>query len=640
MSSASDQLIYLDCNATTPVMPQIASAVMHSMEVCFGNPSSSHITGLKARRLMEQTRDMGKQIIGAPKGRLLFTSGATEGIQTSIVSALIEAKKWAIENPVLLYGATEHKAVPNTLKHWNDVLNVGAQIIAIPVDEKGLLDLTFIEKHISRSLLVCTMIVNNETGVAQDIAKLERAIKTPQSRAFWMVDCVQGLGKQNLDLDNTKVDYAPFSGHKLYAPKGIGFLYLDENAPLTPFIAGGGQEGGARSGTENLPGIAGLNELFRLMLEESGSVFKPVAKLSEFREQLAIAIQDTFGDVVFNNDFTVSVPTTLNFSVANMFGSEVMNLFDSVGIRVSAGSACSSGAASSFVLDAMNLPNWQSENAIRLSFGPAASSDEIQLACDKIRSLKLRLQNHCMLGRDVEQQPCAQGINEYETQGLVMTLVVNQDNQAAIINPTCALVKPIEKVLKRQGLKLAYILDADASTKSQQERLSFINALDDEVYSDEHCNWPQCESLQFGNYTITRSGKDDYTYSISHGEMTDIIVSAKQQQDLPTNNVYLQSDELANLVNDNPAMMIIDTREPYEYEGEELASALGVAPKQIINIPVNRLLNAYSEGHIRKEADYLLLCRSGNRSGVALQKLLGYGFNNVRNIAGGVAELL
>ncbi len=133
----ANQQIYLDANATTPVLPEIADVVSHTMQVCFGNPSSSHITGIQAKHLLEQTRNKAREVIGATDGDILFTSGATEGIQTAVVSTLIAAKNHQIENPVLLYGATEHKAVPNTLKHWNSVLDINAQVLAIPVDKNS-----------------------------------------------------------------------------------------------------------------------------------------------------------------------------------------------------------------------------------------------------------------------------------------------------------------------------------------------------------------------------------------------------------------------------------------------------------------------------------------------------------------------
>ncbi|MDX1728821.1 MAG: cysteine desulfurase family protein, partial [Pseudoalteromonas tetraodonis] len=355
--------VYLDANATTPVLPCIAEVVCHAMQICFGNPSSPHITGIQAKHLLEQTRQKARIVIGAQQGDILFTSGATEGIQTAIVSTLINAKNHTKPNPVLLYGATEHKAVPNTLKHWNTVLEINADIIAIPVNRDGILDLDFIAQHIDNALMICTMAVNNETGVYQDLSAIEKVIRSRNSQVTWMVDCVQALGKQQLNLSETTIDYAPFSGHKLYAPKGIGLLYIRQGSPYTPFIAGGGQESGMRSGTENLPGIAGLNKLFSLLLDKQDETFKSTDVLNLYRDKLHSALVDTFGSITFNHDFACSVPTTLNFAVNDLTSKEVIDLFDAAGIRVSGGSACSTGATQSFVLDAMGASQWQSENA-------------------------------------------------------------------------------------------------------------------------------------------------------------------------------------------------------------------------------------------------------------------------------------
>lgn len=635
MKPHSDNIIYLDCNATTAVLPPISQAVMHALEVGFGNPSSSHITGLKARRLMEKTREMGKQLIGAKEGRLIFTSGATEGIQTAVVSALLEAKTFGINHPVILYGATEHKAVPNTLKHWNDVLDVGAEIIAIPVNKKGILDQQFIEQYSDRALMVCTMIVNNETGVFQDIPTLEKVIKKAGSRAFWMVDCVQGLGKQTLDLANTKIDYAPFSGHKLYAPKGIGFLYINQHAPFTPFIAGGGQESGARSGTENIPGIAGLNKLFELMLSTTDSPFKSIDTLAYYRSLLAQAVKDTFEDVVFNHDFDCSVATTLNFSVANLFGAEVMNLFDSVGIRVSAGSACSSGAASSFVLDAMGLSPWQSENAIRMSFGPVISEEEVANACERIRALKTRLKDHCLINRNDGELACAVGINEFESDGQRTILIVNQQHKGLLINPNPNLNKALITLCQRQGITLEYItsFNGDNHAKWQQPFASVANT---------QTEWSDAQSkLTFGHFCITREHNGDFfDYHVTANEMTHLVLSHDEFKKPGNIACDISCEALEQLFAQTPEIQVIDTREPYESDLDEIAEVLAITNNQLKNIPVNRLLNAYSMGDIAPETPYLLLCRSGKRSDQALQKLNQMGFERVYNLAGGIAELL
>ncbi|WP_166111801.1 aminotransferase class V-fold PLP-dependent enzyme [Pseudoalteromonas sp. Z9A5] len=457
--------VYLDANATTPVLPCIADVVSHTMQICFGNPSSPHITGIQAKHLLEQTRQKARTVIGATDGDILFLSGATEGIQTAVVSTLINAKKHNKKNPVLLYGATEHKAVPNTLKHWNSVLEINAKVLAIPVDSNGILDLEFIAQHIDDALMICTMAVNNETGVYQDLKAIEHTIRSRNSDVSWMVDCVQALGKQQLALSETTIDYAPFSGHKLYAPKGIGLLYIRSGSAYTAFIAGGGQENGMRSGTENLPGIAGLNKLFSLLLDKTDSTFKSTDVLNIYRDQLHCALSDTFGDITFNHDFAYSVPTTLNFAVNDLTSKEVIDLFDAAGIRVSGGSACSTGASTSFVLDAMGATTWQSENAIRLSFGPATTEQEIAHACRCIRALKPILQANCLIVSDSTtptQEVCALGLTQFRHLGACSWLYVSDNKQAVIIDPISELIPRFEKIANTQNLTIAAILDTHA----------------------------------------------------------------------------------------------------------------------------------------------------------------------------------
>ena len=495
-SLLNSEQVYLDANATTPVLPCIADVVSHTMQICFGNPSSPHITGIQAKHLLEQTRENARTVIGAIEGDILFTSGATEGIQTAVVSTLINAKNHNIAKPVLLYGATEHKAVPNTLKHWNSVLGIHAQVLAIPVDNNGILDLAFIAEHIPNALMICTMAVNNETGVYQDLDAIEHTIRFRNTKVSWMVDCVQALGKKQLDLSATTIDYAPFSGHKLYAPKGIGFLYIRACSAYTPFIAGGGQESGMRSGTENLPGIAGLNKLFSLLLDKSDTTFKSIDVLSNYRAQIKNAIEETFDEVTFNHSFEHSVPTTLNFAVNELTSKEVIDLFDAAGIRVSGGSACSTGSSTSFVLDAMGVNQWQSENAIRLSFGPAATAAEIANACASIRSLKTILQANCLIVSDSttpQQDVCALGLTQFRHQGACCWLYVNADKQAVIIDPIVELIPRIEKIANTQNLTIKGVLN----THVHQERSCAVTLLRsvlasrcDEIAVDK-LGWPK-----------------------------------------------------------------------------------------------------------------------------------------------------
>lgn len=379
--------IYLDANATTPVLAQARSAALAAMSDLYGNPSSTHAAGLKARALLDDVRTRARRVLGVPTGRLLFTSGATEGIQTAVLSALqtLRARRDAGQAvpALLLYGATEHKAVPEALRHWNALLGLNLRVQAIPVGTDGRHDLAWLRDHAAQAGLVCTMAANNETGAISDLDGIATALGG--SPALWLVDGVQALGKLDLRLLARRIDYAPFSGHKLYAPKGIGMLYVREGAPFTPLQAGGGQEGGQRAGTENMAGIAALGAVLQAL--EAGDVFADATMLHAYRAQLADALQDAFPGVVFNAPFDTSLPTTLNIAVPGVAAQALIDLFDAAGVRVSGGSACGAARAEpSYVLQAMGLPHWQAASAVRLSFGAADGADFVQQACACLRA--------------------------------------------------------------------------------------------------------------------------------------------------------------------------------------------------------------------------------------------------------------
>ncbi|WP_341503792.1 aminotransferase class V-fold PLP-dependent enzyme [Gallaecimonas sp. GXIMD4217] len=495
MSHHHDE-IYLDANATTPVLPASIEAVGQVMAELYGNPSSSHMTGLRAKHLMESTRTLARQVLGARDGHLIFTSGATEGIQTAVVSALSALKQQPdkLNRPrkLLLYGATEHKAVPNTLKHWNELLGINAELVAIPVDKSGLLDLDFIRANAADALMICTMAVNNETGARQDLPALEKAIRDQNPDVLWMVDCVQALGKMALALSDTSIDYAPFSGHKLYAMKGIGLLYVRPGVPFSPIIAGGGQEQGLRSGTENLPGIASLKPVLEALLDPKHTTFRDQDTLVRFRDQLANALSAAFPGLVFNNDFLVSVPTTLNFAVEGFASKELLDLFDAANIRVSSGSACSSGASRSYVLDAMGLPAWQSAAAIRMSFGPAVTQGDIDRACARIKEAAQALTLSCRHPIQLNPGERLQGLVQLKSGEDCCYLLV-QGSDCVIIEPLASLVDRLVQTIECQDLKVLAILDShghadhDSAAPLLRQRLGKRLTPCDA----DHLGWPQ-----------------------------------------------------------------------------------------------------------------------------------------------------
>lgn len=461
--------IYFDCNATTPALPQAAEAAMSAMRSFYGNPSSTHVSGLQAKHILELTRQKAARLIGAEPMRIVFTSGATEGIQIAVFSALQSAAEKVHAGQKigskLLYGATEHKAVPQALQHWTHVLGLNLQIMAIPVNAQGQLDLEFIKQHAADAVLICTMAVNNETGVISDLRAVEKALRQANPNALWLVDCVQALGKLPLQLREISIDYAPFSGHKLYAPKGIGFLYARDTAPLIPLIVGGGQERGLRSGTENLPGVAALGSVLDALLHPETGVFHNSATLHTFRDQIVSALRDAFPDVVFNTPFDVSVPTTVNFAIPDISSRELINVFDAAGVRMSAGSACSSGKAKrSYVLDAMNCPEWASAAAVRLSFGPATTEEEIARGCAAIRDAATALRASChLINRSPFEAPeqLRDGVIQFISQDASNTWLISdkQTRECIIIDPTEEVAERLMHFVECQGAHVLAVLD-------------------------------------------------------------------------------------------------------------------------------------------------------------------------------------
>ncbi len=493
-----DTDLYLDSNATTPVLPLAQAAAQQVMMANFGNPSSTHSTGLRARAVLDASRAMAEQVLGADKGRVFFTSGATEGIQTAVLSALsdLATQRAAGQGAasLLLYGATEHKAVPEALKHWNRVLHLNCEIVPIPVDKTGAHDLAFIASHAARAALVCTMAVNNETGVISDLAGIAAALG--DSSALWLVDSVQALGKQPLNLAQTRIDYAPFSGHKLYAPKGIGMLYVRPGAPFTPLMVGGGQETGQRGGTENLPGIAALGAVLQA-LHEGNPVFQSHDVLEQYRQRLADSLRQAFPGVVFNAGFEHSVSTTLNFAVPGLSSKEMLDLFDASGIRVSSGSACNSNkVVRSFVLDAMQLDTWQVTSAVRMSFGPATSALEIDDACQRIIKAGAAIRNACLLfGGESEEhtaQTPANGLIRLMFDTGCSWIYCDADSrQCIIIDPLPELLERIVRWVACRNLPVLAVLATDSEHAAG--RLALQQRLGEKLvqHNTDLLGWPQ-----------------------------------------------------------------------------------------------------------------------------------------------------
>lgn len=486
--------IYLDGNATSTVLPAAMAAAVHAMGELYGNPSSTHASGLRARAQLDAVRQRARRLLGVGDGRLMFNSGATEGIQTAMLSALCALREARAAGraggDLLVYGATEHKAVPESLAHWNRLLGLDLQLVALAVDADGRHDLAQLRTLAPRAALLCTMAANNETGVISDLAGIEAVLADSGSAAYWLVDCVQALGKLEVNLAATRIDYAPFSGHKLYAPKGIGMLYVRAGAPFTPLLMGGGQEGGQRSGTENMAGIAALGAVLAAL--EDGHTFRSHAQLAGFRDRLAASLRDALPGVVFNTPFAKALPTTLNFSAPGLASKELLDLFDAAGVRVSSGSACSAAkAAPSFVLEAMQLPRWRSDAAIRMSFGPLVDEATIAAACARIARCGAALRSSGLCApaarsADVAGAPVAEdGVLQFTADGACSWLLVDAASlSCVIVDPLKALLPRLAASVRQQGLHLAAILHTGALSERAATRRTVLLALSGHLAPD------------------------------------------------------------------------------------------------------------------------------------------------------------
>lgn len=512
--------IYLDANATTPVLPAAAQAAMETMEELFGNPSSSHIAGLRARNILNKARTAALAVLGAKSGRIVFTSGATEAIQTAILSAMYDIRlRAAGEGPrYFLFGATEHKAVPQALRHWCSILEMPHEILEIPVDKRGLLDLEFLAQYADQADLICTMAVNNETGVFQDLSLIEKAFRPANPKALWMVDAVQAVGKRDMKMSELSIDYAPASGHKLYGPKGIGLLYVREGAPFKPLIAGGGQESGARGGTENLPGVAAFHAVFEAMNEGD---FHDHQVMVGYRDLLIQTLKEAFPKIVFNTPFEHAVPTTINFAVEGLSSKEILDLFDAADIRVSSGSACGSALVGSYVLEAMGLPRWRSDGAIRLSFGPLITAAEIKVACQRIAEAGLALQNSCLLVRENDSPPSTPVTGIVQLKQGSMCSWVHLDaasKTAVIIDPFIELADRIEVLIRCQDCRILAILDTHMHVDHESPRVALIERYSDLLApgarTDDPLGWPVTTDS-----VIVGSGEEAPTMTLGGGQM-------------------------------------------------------------------------------------------------------------------------
>lgn len=364
--------IYLDYNATTPIDPAVVKAMFPFFKEHFGNPSSSHIYGKSAKEAVIHAREQVAKLINSEPDEILFTSGGTESDNHAIIgTALANMEK----GKHIITSQIEHPAVLETLQYLQE--RFGFKITYLPVDSYGLVDPSDVERAITKqTVLITIMHANNEVGTIEPIEEIGKIAK--QKDTTFHSDAAQSCGKITVDVDKLDVDLLAIAGHKLYAPKGIGALYIRNGTKLDKFLHGAGQEQGRRAGTENVPYIVGLGCACEIALDKLPTFNQSIGKL---RDRLQSNIVEGLGKekVKLNGHPEKRLPNTLNISITGKVGEEILAQIPE--IAASTGSACHAGSTNpSAVLLAMGLSREQALGALRLSLGRWTTQREIDEA--------------------------------------------------------------------------------------------------------------------------------------------------------------------------------------------------------------------------------------------------------------------
>jgi cysteine desulfurase len=351
--------IYLDNAATTKALPEVTQAVVEALEKNYANPSSLHRFGLKSEKILKKSRKIVADYLGVKAKEIVFTSGGTESNNLAI-SGIIEA--YRNRGKHLITSPIEHSSVAELFKALE---KEGWQVDRVKVDQQGHVELDHLESLITEeTILVSIMQVNNELGTIQPVKEIAEIIKKNNPLSFFHVDGVQAFGKIYSNLNQWPVDLYSISGHKIHGPKGIGALYIKEGINLKPLIYGGGQERNLRSGTENIPAVAGFAEAVKKMPQLSAKK-NADTDLIDKRDYL-IKKMKMIEEVVINSP-TAGAPHIINFSLPGIKGETMLHALESQGIYISTGSACSSKKKGSRIINACGLSQERSESALRVS---------------------------------------------------------------------------------------------------------------------------------------------------------------------------------------------------------------------------------------------------------------------------------
>jgi cysteine desulfurase len=363
--------VYLDHNATTPVEPEVLEAMVPYLSADFGNAASIHSFGQRARAAVETARESVAALIEARPQEIVFTSGGTESDNHAIFG-IVEAAGG--HDKQVITTAIEHEAVLNTCQALE---KQGVSVTYLSVDRDGRIDLEALRRAISReTVLVTIMHANNELGTVQPLEEIGRI--AAEADVYFHTDAVQSVGKLPIDVRAVRADLLSLSGHKLYAPKGIGALYIKSGTRLRQLLYGGHHQRGFRPGTENVAGIAGLGKAAEMARR---SLAEEAKRVSALRDKLEQGLLARVPDSSVNGGRAPRTPNTTNILFQGVEGEALVIALDLKGLACSTGAACSSGAVEpSHVLTAIGLPPEEARASLRFSLGRYTTSEDIDFA--------------------------------------------------------------------------------------------------------------------------------------------------------------------------------------------------------------------------------------------------------------------
>ena len=361
---------YFDNSASTRVLDSVKDIVVKTMTEDYGNAAAKHRKGMEAERYIREARRIIAGTLKAAEKEILFTSGGSESNNMALIGTALANQRAGRH---IISTAVEHPSVYNPLTYLEEL---GFEITFLPVDHNGHISLQQLEEAIRPdTILVSVMYVNNEVGAVEPIEEISRIIKAKNPSVIFHVDAIQAYGKYVIRPKKQGIDLLSVSGHKIHGPKGVGFLYIRSGVKIKPLIYGGGQQNNLRSGTENVPGAAGLGVAAKEMYTDHE---EKIRRLTELKDYMTDRLGEIEGTLVNSKKGTESAPQIVSVSFEGVRSEVLLHALEEKEIYVSAGSACSSKKKGSSVLSAMGLSDVRIEGAIRFSFSRYNTVEEAE----------------------------------------------------------------------------------------------------------------------------------------------------------------------------------------------------------------------------------------------------------------------